>query len=522
MTFKKISDSENFKQHLILTSVIVALAIGALIFMMPHSANAAGLSTRMLMNDTVTTTGMSLFTGRPIHAEYLKNETTLYRQEIDTIELKLQKTGTPTGNATIGIFNGGTTTSLFNDTTKSSANALYSGNRWLEGEKITSSSALNGKNINFIQVYVRKNGSPTGSFDVGVFDQDRHIKRSFANVTANSITTSMTAYTYYVTSNYTLATNDVIGVLYNDTGSTSSNSISIEKDTTNGFDGTNSHEEYYDTSWHLDSSTQDMTMAVGYYASPSVKQSFSTLNVSTLTTTYTPYNFTLPSAQDQYGYNIGYILQKGDYIGIQYNGGDSNNYVNVMRDTNGGFDGVYTEHKWYNQTENKWHTDETHDLFMGLFNHYNATLSDDSCEQLLPYVGEDHWRWLDHWTYYNPSPYPFKRCIYGVSATGGYTAGSDYKISSNSTSETHRVKFGIVPDVRDVPVTYAVSTWNGTTYTGICHWTGNSNPCQTWTIWNGTASYDVVLPRNGEYIIQSSGYVRHNEDPEAFFDIITH
>src|SRR5437660_425278 len=132
MTYKKGKRNNKFKQHLIITSLAVALALGALIFMMPHTAQATGLATRMLMNDTVTTTGMSLFSGRPVHGEYIDNPSTLYRMEIDAIELKLQKTGTPTGNATIGIFNGGTSTSLFNDTTKSSSNALYSGNRWLE------------------------------------------------------------------------------------------------------------------------------------------------------------------------------------------------------------------------------------------------------------------------------------------------------------------------------------------------------------------------------------------------------
>jgi len=57
------------------------------------------------MQDTTATGGYSTFSGRPIHAEYVSPSSQLVGDQIDTITLRLSRTGSPTGFAQTGIFN---------------------------------------------------------------------------------------------------------------------------------------------------------------------------------------------------------------------------------------------------------------------------------------------------------------------------------------------------------------------------------------------------------------------------------
>ena len=58
------------------------------------------------MQDTTTTGGYSTYSGRPIHAEYVTSSSQLVGDQIDTITLRLSRSGSPTGFAEIGVFNG--------------------------------------------------------------------------------------------------------------------------------------------------------------------------------------------------------------------------------------------------------------------------------------------------------------------------------------------------------------------------------------------------------------------------------
>lgn len=83
-----------------------------------------------------------------------------------------------------------------------------------------------------------------------------------------------------------------------------------------------------------------------------IKKSFGTLDVATLTTKYSDYEFHLSN-------NKLYTIQPGDRIGIKYTGGDANNWVSVKLDQNAAdtFDGMHTYNqyyqagKWLNHTE---------------------------------------------------------------------------------------------------------------------------------------------------------------------------
>lgn len=57
-----------------------------------------------VMEDTNGTTGLSLYSGRKVHVEYVTSSSAILGTEIDSIQLKLRKVGAPTGNATVGIF----------------------------------------------------------------------------------------------------------------------------------------------------------------------------------------------------------------------------------------------------------------------------------------------------------------------------------------------------------------------------------------------------------------------------------
>lgn len=71
-----------------------------------NQANAVLLDSPIIhMSDTTQTSGRSTYSDRPIHAEYVSSTSQLVGDNIDSITLKLKKTKSPTGIATIGIFN---------------------------------------------------------------------------------------------------------------------------------------------------------------------------------------------------------------------------------------------------------------------------------------------------------------------------------------------------------------------------------------------------------------------------------
>ncbi|HUL51647.1 MAG TPA: hypothetical protein VLT10_00065 [Verrucomicrobiae bacterium] len=130
--------------------------------------------------------------------------------------------------------------------------AVYGANtRHLIAEHANSTSILVGKNINTIKLKLKGLGLPPGYFQVGVFDVNQHIKKLFANVTASSLATSYTVYSFTTGSNYTIVPDDYIGLFYN-ANTNSANSIAVMRDNVTNFDGANSQEQYFDTKWHKD------------------------------------------------------------------------------------------------------------------------------------------------------------------------------------------------------------------------------------------------------------------------------
>lgn len=84
-----------------------------------------------------------------------------------------------------------------------------------------------------------------------------------------------------------------------------------------------------------------------------INKSFGRINVATLTTKYTDYEFHLLN-------NELHTIQSGDRIGFKYTGGDASNWVSVMLDQGAAepFDGMHSYNQYYQsgvwQNHNDW------------------------------------------------------------------------------------------------------------------------------------------------------------------------
>jgi hypothetical protein len=134
------------------------------------------------------------------------------------------------------------------DTTVSTGQSVWTG-RLAHAEYVTEESSLVGKQINSMTMTLKKSGSPTGTAEVGIINEDLSTKSVFATLDVSTLTASYTSYEFSSPSLYTIAAGDRIGIKY-PTG-TSSVNISIMRDTNpaDPFDGSNSYHMFYTTSW---------------------------------------------------------------------------------------------------------------------------------------------------------------------------------------------------------------------------------------------------------------------------------
>ena len=164
-------------------------------------------------------------------------------------------------------------TTQMSDTTATYGLSTYAG-RSIQSELITSTSALVGKSIDTITVSLKKQGLPSGTVKVGVFNSDRSVKQLFGSISASSIAGDYTQYTFSLTApqTYQIQAGDRIGIKF--TGGSSSNFIAIMTDQTNAFDGTSSYLSYYsNNSWNsFTDADLTMTLILHTLSAPSVCQ----------------------------------------------------------------------------------------------------------------------------------------------------------------------------------------------------------------------------------------------------------
>lgn len=288
--------------------------------------------------------------------EYATASSALEGDTIDTIKLKLKRTGSPAGNYVVGVFNGtdGSVKQVFAeksasslpttftemtfdnsvaymDVTSDNASwALHSGGTTIWAEYVANTSSdLYGKTIDTIKATLSRTGSPPGQITFGVWNGAGSLVHTFGTVTAMAVSTSQMDVVARGSS-YTLQSGDRIGVSYS--GGDASNYIRGYDNNANPFDGTDSYRHRWDSttsSW--------VTTATG----------------NDVRATFIEHP------------DMPYTVQEGDYVGIYYNKGDASNYISVKVDTDASdpFDG---SNSVYAERTHRLLTNSTRDVTMSL------------------------------------------------------------------------------------------------------------------------------------------------------------
>jgi hypothetical protein len=149
-----------------------------------------------------------------------------------------------------------------NDTTASSGLAMYSAQQ-SHVEFVSSTSQLIGKKIDQITLKLRKTGSPTGIADVGIFNADLSLKKSFGTKDVSTLTSTYTDFTYSLPNPdlYTIQSGDRIGIKYAGGNSNNFVAVMLDKDAADPFDGANTYRQQYTTSW-TSNTADDMYMTL--------------------------------------------------------------------------------------------------------------------------------------------------------------------------------------------------------------------------------------------------------------------
>ncbi|MGI0005939.1 MAG: hypothetical protein ACREAO_09795, partial [Nitrososphaera sp.] len=147
-----------------------------------------------------------------------------------------------------------------NDTTVSTGQSVWSG-RPAHAEYVTEESSLVGKQIDSITMTLKKSGSPTGTAEVGIINEDLSMKSVFATLDVSTLSTAYEEFEFASSSPYTIAAGDRIGIKYAEGTSTVNISVMRDTDPADPFDGANSHHTYYTTSWS-DFLSNDLTMTL--------------------------------------------------------------------------------------------------------------------------------------------------------------------------------------------------------------------------------------------------------------------
>jgi hypothetical protein len=177
---------------LVATAMIVS---STLVITNPNIAKAAPI---IQMEDTTSTTGQSLWAGRPVHAEYVSPTSILVGKQIDSIVLKLRKSS----------------------------------------------------------------GSTTGIAEIGVINSDLSMKKVFGTIDVSTIAASYTNYEFVLAgSTYTIQTGDRIGIKYTAGSSSNHVAVMRDTNSAGPFDGANTFHTYYTTSWN-NFPSHDLTMVL--------------------------------------------------------------------------------------------------------------------------------------------------------------------------------------------------------------------------------------------------------------------
>lgn len=131
-------------------------------------------------------------------------------------------------------------------TSGSSIMTIRTGAAEIRGEyAATSNSALIGKQIDCIDMYLAKTGAPTGLATIGIIDglvtvEANQLKQSFGTIDVSGLTTNLVPRTFClpVGTTYTFVQNDVVGAVYRSGDAV--NNLNNREDAGNPFDSADS------------------------------------------------------------------------------------------------------------------------------------------------------------------------------------------------------------------------------------------------------------------------------------------
>jgi hypothetical protein len=177
----------NKKPFVRLSAVITlsAFLISGLVVLPGRIGGQSASEPIIYMQDTTSSSGQNIWSGRPVHAEYVSPSSVLVGKQIDTIVVKLKKSGSPAGYAEIGVIESD-----------------------LSVKKLFATMDVSTLTTSYKDYEFTLSGPP-----------------------------------------YTIQAGDRIGVKYAEGTSSSNISIMRDTDPADPFDGPNSYHTYYTTSW---------------------------------------------------------------------------------------------------------------------------------------------------------------------------------------------------------------------------------------------------------------------------------
>lgn len=266
-------------------------------------------------------------------------------KQINEITIRLSKVGSPTGTATIGVFDGSsgavkagfgtksvstlTTTpsdytftlgSFYTLVANDRIGIIYSGGTTTSYVAVQLSDTENA--FDWASSTVSSFSASTGTWDTGQDRPDivmtlRHVETT----TQMNVATGANSNTLY--SSYS-----IIGEAFK------SSSAVVNKPV----------DQVTLTLAKVGTPTGTATIGV-FDSTGSIKYTFGTKDVSSLTTSSTAYVFKSSNA---------YLVAAGDYIGIKYTGGSSSSYVKVTQSNAEAFDGNNSVLSWFVASSNAW------------------------------------------------------------------------------------------------------------------------------------------------------------------------
>ena len=181
------------------------------------------------------------------------------------------------------------------DTTVTFGSLVYSG-RQINAEYVKDTSQLIGDEIDSITIRLKRVGSPSGTAEIGVFNESLSIKKLFGTITTvSTLSTVWQDYDFKLsgTDLYTIKSGDRIGIKY--AGGSAGNGINvmIDRNISDPFDGTNSQRIRYESGWLYYDTGEDMYMILKQThdgsgsdtTPPPPSQSFPTIHMSDTTDT---------------------------------------------------------------------------------------------------------------------------------------------------------------------------------------------------------------------------------------------